>query len=291
MAHVIRRLGSASDWLRLVTTCRSVPEVSVVSAALHPKFKLTARRRCNPQHCLRCVHTSPAFNVVYIKERDIEPGGTETIPDIVQNVMDKRIIYSSYVHDRTVKLPYHRRRQLEEKMKAAEERTIRNEAVPLIIEKMVTSCELPDNERNSSAAPFEKTSVSYPYMLTETVNKKVTVTESRLEKESLDFDGSSFSVKEDIACRMHAYTEKKSEFVGNQTYASLTNDNLETTIEESTWSESDNVNSELRDSGTADPNVPVSNVPCGGCGAHLHCQNPALMGNCSCSFQYKQSGI
>lgn len=24
--------------------------------------------------------------------------------------------------------------------------------------------------------------------------------------------------------------------------------------------------------GTADPNVPSSTIPCGGCGAHLHCQ-------------------
>lgn len=26
--------------------------------------------------------------------------------------------------------------------------------------------------------------------------------------------------------------------------------------------------------GTADPNVPSSTIPCGGCGAHLHCQVP-----------------
>lgn len=30
--------------------------------------------------------------------------------------------------------------------------------------------------------------------------------------------------------------------------------------------------------GTSDPNIPVSDVPCGGCGALLHCQDPAIPG-------------
>jgi GTP-binding protein EngB required for normal cell division len=30
--------------------------------------------------------------------------------------------------------------------------------------------------------------------------------------------------------------------------------------------------------GTPNPSVPVSQVPCGGCGAHLHCQSPSLPG-------------
>lgn len=28
------------------------------------------------------------------------------------------------------------------------------------------------------------------------------------------------------------------------------------------------------DYGTPDPTMPASNVPCGGCGAHLHCKVP-----------------
>ena len=34
----------------------------------------------------------------------------------------------------------------------------------------------------------------------------------------------------------------------------------------------------IEDSGTADPNCPPSNVPCGGCGAYLHCQDQSLPG-------------
>lgn len=34
----------------------------------------------------------------------------------------------------------------------------------------------------------------------------------------------------------------------------------------------DIVHEEKAKYGTADPNVPSSTIPCGGCGAHLHCQ-------------------
>ena len=36
--------------------------------------------------------------------------------------------------------------------------------------------------------------------------------------------------------------------------------------------------------GTFDMSVPVSEVPCGGCGAMLHCQDPAIPGNLLYSY-------
>ena len=32
--------------------------------------------------------------------------------------------------------------------------------------------------------------------------------------------------------------------------------------------------------GSPDPSVPISDVPCSGCGAKLHCQDPGIPGNC-----------
>jgi hypothetical protein len=41
--------------------------------------------------------------------------------------------------------------------------------------------------------------------------------------------------------------------------------------EEDSDEENDSHNADVN-YGTADPNISASNVPCGGCGAHLHCK-------------------
>lgn len=47
--------------------------------------------------------------------------------------------------------------------------------------------------------------------------------------------------------------------------------------EDDAWSETD-APTEVHSAGTEDPSVPASNVPCGGCGALLHCQDKSIPG-------------
>lgn len=47
----------------------------------------------------------------------------------------------------------------------------------------------------------------------------------------------------------------------------------------------DEIGGEFSEYGTADPNVLPSDIPCGGCGAHLHCQvnsSPSSLFFCLC---------
>ncbi|MPC67596.1 hypothetical protein E2C01_061773 [Portunus trituberculatus] len=94
-----------------------------------------------------------------------------------------------------------------------------------------------------------------------------------------DFSKLHVSVVEEIALRMKAYDEgileeidaPKGNLVKDENTYDLPNDIL---LEEGAA----DLHLIKEQQGSADPKCPISDIPCGGCGAFLHCQQPSLMG-------------
>ncbi|XP_042203104.1 nitric oxide-associated protein 1-like isoform X2 [Homarus americanus] len=231
---------------------------------------------------LRYIHLKRTLNAATISQKDIKEGDIDqgTLPDIVQYITDKHIIYSSHIADRSVKLDYRSKQKIEMKFKANQDLKRKLESVPLIIEKMLSVNKQISDEIEMAAEniPTKNIAVSYPYSHVEKVDLKETIVESKTNmKESLSTD-IGLTVREDIACRLQAYEDgvlKELTSAENN----LPPDYIHSSVNDDTMH---NLDPELpslkKQYGTNDPAVPASNVPCGGCGAQLHCQDSALPG-------------
>ncbi|KAG7156938.1 Nitric oxide-associated protein 1-like [Homarus americanus] len=229
---------------------------------------------------LRYIHLKRTLNAATISQKDIKEGDIDqgTLPDIVQYITDKHIIYSSHIADRSVKLDYRSKQKIEMKFKANQDLKRKLESVPLIIEKMLSVNKQISDEIEMAAEniPTKNIAVSYPYSHVEKVDLKETIVESKTNmKESLSTD-IGLTVREDIACRLQAYEDgvlKELTSAENN----LPPDYIHSSVNDDTMH---NLDPELpslkKQYGTNDPAVPASNVPCGGCGAQLHCQDSAL---------------
>ncbi|XP_063610564.1 nitric oxide-associated protein 1-like [Penaeus indicus] len=195
----------------------------------------------------------------------------ESASELVEYLRDKRILYSSYIVSHKILHTYGNRRKIEEKIKAREKQKLKVQSVPLILERLMSKgenqkCETPQNDSQSNSPV-----VSFPYSHTENIDLKNPVY-SRVRYPDLKRENTT--ITENIAYRMHAYEK------------GLLSEDKRVTVEydlqdkcgireKSHSGDKDYISNNL---GTADINIPVSGVPCGGCGAHLHCQEPALPG-------------
>lgn len=196
----------------------------------------------------------------------------ESASELVEYLRDKRIVYSSYISSHKILHTYGNRRKIEERIKVREKQKLKIQSVPLIIERLMSKgesqkCEIPQNDIQSNSP-----GVSFPYSHTETIDLK-SPDYSRVRYPDLKLENTK--VPENIAYRIHAYEQ------------GLLSEDKGVTIEydiqgkcgitgTSLSEDKDYISNNL---GTADIYIPVSGVPCGGCGAHLHCQEPALPGN------------
>ncbi|XP_069938374.1 nitric oxide-associated protein 1 isoform X4 [Cherax quadricarinatus] len=247
--------------------------------------------RIHNQNNLRFIHMKRSLNAVImsqkdIKEEDIDEG---KVPEIVKYKNDKRIIYSSHIADRSGKFKYTTRKYLEHKLKAEQDREKKRKAIPLIIEQMLAKQEetSDDIELGNDEISNKSMTVSYPYSHIEYINLKDL--ESQTEGTDSELDNVGMGVREDIAYRMHAYEngtlQKLEKSLNSFSTENAFNDylNEENLFNSFTKEFEEGLNSELAPSGKdgamVDPATTVSDVPCGGCGAHLHCQDSSFPGD------------
>lgn len=228
-------------------------------------------------HCSRLFHVDGTARSIILSQHDIEEGQfeKEELPDTLLGLTDPQILYSSYVKDGTAKVDPRTLYRIGKKVKLREKLRKREHAIPLIIEKNLINPEK-NNSEFDGEHKREEVKVFYPYAHIEHVELPESDSES---SDSEAYPKPSLSVQEEIALRMKAYDEgvlekldvPKGNLVEDQdTY----NFNAEGMLAD----EDSELLSLIEEQGSADPNYPVSNVPCGGCGANLHCQQPSLMG-------------
>lgn len=277
MAHISGRTLTTFNILKLKNLyCHVVTTIQIPHL-----FKYAVLCRPHVQTHCRSLHLNRIRRAMVVFEKDLSKRENEkrNLPDILKFNTDTQIIYSSYIDDRSVYLDYSSRRRIEEKIKVKQKKK-REEAPPLVIEKMLHTLETVNDELDSGKATSEDPIISFPYSHTEKVDFEDFSMESKKETGDSDFSSSNFTVKEDIACRMQAYEDGTLEMLENTNDNSSPDDYLINSVNEDGLEEySIDLRPLRKDYGTADPSIPVSDVPCGGCGAHLHCQESAFPGN------------
>jgi len=93
--------------------------------------------------------------------------------------------------------------------------------------------------------------------------------------ESLDDAKKDSEIENGQSSRRRNRRRRGASGVGNSKNMDATeSDEKEETLEDKSYDEQ----VELLRFGSSDPSIPVSKVPCSGCGAHLHCQDSKLPG-------------
>lgn len=238
----------------------------------------------------RLIHADTRTKRI-VTQQQIEEGHykKEELPSYVWALADSRIIYSSYVEKRRVDANPLMLKVTGNKIKLREKLERRDQAIPVIIEQSIVKPEGKDHVESYSDGEQKEFKVFYPYSHTEQIDIPESYSadsDSMASESDSCFPKPSNIVKEEIALRMKAYEEGVLEELdapkGNLTEDQ---DTLHSDTQDTYDFDTDNLLEEgaadhlLREShGSADPNYPVSDVPCGGCGAFLHCQQPSLMG-------------
>lgn len=228
---------------------------------------------------LKLIHVDRSARQIILSQHEIEEGKfkREQLPDTLLGLTDPQIIYSSYVKSGLAKLEPKTLHKIGESLKLQEKLKVKKNAIPLIVEKNIVKPEkdyiVRDGQSEIEAHIF------YPYAHTEQINN---IPESGLEcSDSENFLKPKLDVQDEIALRMGAYEEgileqldaPKGNLVEDQDTYDFNADSLA--------DENSMLQLLIEEQGSADPNYPVSNVPCGGCGAFLHCQQPSLIGEYS----------
>ncbi|XP_069166697.1 nitric oxide-associated protein 1-like isoform X1 [Procambarus clarkii] len=287
MAHIGKVLNFSSmlETTRIHNYCFVITHIPIL-----PKFTVL----CNVpnQHNLRFIHMKRTLNAITVLQKDIKEENIDQdkLPEIVKYVNDKRIIYSSHIADQSVHLNYGTRNRLAKKFKVAKDRKIKAAATPLIIEKMLAVDEKTSDEFELESVSSASSTVAYPYSHTHDINLENITLKSHTEvaESELNDDNIAMTVREDIACRMLAYEEGILQKLESTSKKDSSKNTLTNFKDEYFFNDSisedfvKDINTEssplIKEHGTADPTIPVSDVPCGGCGAHLHCQAPAFPG-------------
>ncbi|XP_068220839.1 nitric oxide-associated protein 1 [Palaemon carinicauda] len=199
----------------------------------------------------------------------------ENSPVVVQLAQDNNVLYSSYLVDNGVGVDRLSRKNVAKKHQRLLLENRKQNAIPLIVEKLLQG---KDSYRVNSEDPDieeEESYVNLPYTEVENISMEELKTNLKVVKE-YDWGNTKFSLQEDIAKRMQAYDESLTELVKTQndhkSQMRAEGIGLRQTMEDELGID------DVLEYGTCDQSIPLSNVPCGGCGALLHCQDYALPG-------------
>lgn len=184
------------------------------------------------------------------------------IIDLV-NKHQEKIIYSSYIESKKLKLGYKRNKAVEHKINLERQKIIRQiqsiDPIPLSLRFYDESIDTKHKQEVDEAVKI--------------VDKKNIITHFPFDssdkfKESHNKDNEHLKFTNDVSI--------KDEITGNMERYKLNEDtrNWMTDYENYEDDDIDNSNTEpwQLNYGTPDPNSVVSDVPCGGCGALLHCK-------------------
>ncbi|KAK8399310.1 hypothetical protein O3P69_003431 [Scylla paramamosain] len=237
--------------------------------------------------CSRPLHVDLKERHVVVSQQQIEEGNLKKgeVPFAVWGLTDSRILYSSHVKNSTATDNPFVLHRIGKQIQQQEESLRRKEAIPLIIEQNIVRNEEKVYIESASDEERKESKVIFPYSHTHQIEipESYVVDSDPVESEFTDshsdFSKPNVSVAEEIALRMRAYDEgvleemdtPKGNLVEHEDTYDLPNDIL---LEK----EAADLHLIKEQQGSADPKCPVSDVPCGGCGAFLHCQQPSLMG-------------
>uniref|UniRef100_A0A2P2I2E8 Nitric oxide-associated protein 1 n=1 Tax=Hirondellea gigas TaxID=1518452 RepID=A0A2P2I2E8_9CRUS len=244
------------------------------------------------KHELQVIHEDRY--AVQLRKEDLTDEVLNRLPPVVRFIVDRRIIYSSYIEDQKPRVPHRHKKRLFNAYLNVDKKLARQRSMPCFLEKILGSEEkkfIINNEDHTELELYkmdETIEKRFPYALYSEVEKEIMEEEKAislaLDEPEIDYTNlKEVSVEEDTINRIEQYDKgelkpfnihieqpKKEAFAlsGSQ-YVDQGDEELDP---QKAYDE------DQRQFGTADPNVPVSNVPCGGCGALLHCQNPSLPG-------------
>ncbi|XP_045130402.1 nitric oxide-associated protein 1-like isoform X3 [Portunus trituberculatus] len=235
----------------------------------------------------RSIHEDLRERHVVVTQQQIEEGNFNKgeLPFTVWALTDSRILYSSHVKNSTATDNPLVLNRIGKQIQEQKESLRKKEAIPLIIEHNIVKNEEKVYIESASDEKGEKSTFFFPYAHTHEIEIPESYVmdsdpvKSKFTDSHSDFSKLHVSVVEEIALRMKAYDEgileeidaPKGNLVKDENTYDLPNDIL---LEEGAA----DLHLIKEQQGSADPKCPISDIPCGGCGAFLHCQQPSLMG-------------
>lgn len=221
---------------------------------------------------LRNISHSKDFKLKYDpSENSLE----ENPPEIVQLAQDKNILYSSHLASKGVRVDPLSRRNFAERYQRLLFEQRKQNAVPLIVKKLLPRKDFEKMEREDSDDEERDSHVTLPYTEVENISTEVLKINQKAVKEC-DWGNFKDTVWDDIANRMQAYEKSLIKLVKTEerdkSRMRAEDTHSRPVIKDGLYID------DVVEYGTCDQFIPVSRVPCGGCGALLHCQDYALPG-------------
>uniref|UniRef100_R4G3E1 Putative gtpase n=1 Tax=Rhodnius prolixus TaxID=13249 RepID=R4G3E1_RHOPR len=206
--------------------------------------------------------TCPAPRLFYRVFRNFSTEVTSALKNSASEETDNLIIYNSILN----RLNFLQKKHLEKLTKRAEKRDLSKIRLLPVTLKYVQSEENTEIEASSEQAEEVTESVNFPYSLKVCNEEEFITTEETIYEKSGD---STSKIEEEVDDIENDHTLNFEKYGKNwmNDYEQYTEDTEETQIDE--W---------RYNYGTSNLKIPVSKVPCGGCGALLHCQDPAIPG-------------
>lgn len=198
-----------------------------------------------------CLYgTAPNLNVVNQRKSEFQ----NKVSDLIDKYEDK-IIYSSVIEAQKFKLGYRKNRALEQKLinKEKKKELERGSIQPLPVSLRYLN--KTDSENDSLVETKENTTVTQAITQFPFEHSDV-VTETNNSEEKVN-DEAAENIQDEILIRKADYDLRRNWMTDYENY----DDNV--LEEDNAW---------MLNYGTPDPTSSISNVPCGGCGALLHCK-------------------
>lgn len=229
------------------------------------------------------------LNQVYVKKND----AINSDRQIIKYCQDSQIIYNSYIEKYKFKGSKLFKKKLESQILLKRKENSYKASIPHVVENF-NKTNLVKQDKNSEKIDVlqeQDSSEHFPFTKFEISNlEDVSYDESDSYKVQSEigegFSDKNISVSEDISTRLKVYNEKK--LKGEENFLQIKkhpedDDELklrfyeDTLLTELTLDHVE-IQSYVNQHGTPDPTVPKSSIPCGGCGAILHCQDEGLPG-------------
>ncbi|CAH1967702.1 unnamed protein product [Acanthoscelides obtectus] len=177
---------------------------------------------------------------------------------------ESKVLYSSFIESKKLKLGYKRNQSVMAKAKRDLEqmqRSLENsQPLPLSLKYLGEDLSTLDPKDEPVAVDHEPNPTHFPYESNITVESLPIETETTVEKKDI-------SIEEEIRMRNKELKNWMTSY-----------ENYEHDLEMIQDVDEDELDDDGINYGTPNPNSRVSNVPCGGCGALLHCKDPSIPG-------------
>lgn len=235
----------------------------------------------------------------YSTKCDVKKDGASSLVDPRVKALREKLIYCDYLDSHKVKLGYMKRFLLRKKLEYAQSRTRINKLVYKPVYSILLDKRLNESDDNCLQEEHTEThltkstkSVHMPYA---SIDEYSNVNTSLNDLNDSNFDEREIPLSDKYKALYDKFLEEKKEAFDRGKELALEDFLKETDTEPLYKKDLSNVplnwmmdveqyddtlqdNTWLNNYGTPDPNSSISSVPCGGCGALLHCKDHALPG-------------